>query len=69
MIFVVNGLDFHCDLLDLIESSIIHPLLESVFPDEFFNVDAGLLEVDLEQIDFLSKIEDGVLIDITLNPE
>lgn len=69
MILVVDSLDLHGDLLHLVESSIVHPLLQGVLPDEFFDLDAGFLKIDLQSIDFLPEVEDGVLVDLTLDPK
>jgi len=68
LIFVVNGLDFHCDLLHLVESSVVHSLLEGVLSDELFNVETGFLEVNFEEVDLLSEVEDGVLVDVVFDP-
>lgn len=68
-VFVVDSLDLHGDLLHLIESCVVHALLEGVLPDEFFDLDAGFLEIDLQSIDFLPEVEDGVLVDLTLDPK
>ena len=43
LIFIIYSLDLNGDLLDLVESGIIHSFLEGVFPDKFFNLDACLL--------------------------
>lgn len=68
-VLVVDSLDLHGDLLHLVESRVVHALLEGVLPDEFFDLDAGFLEIDLQSIDFLSEVEDGVLVDLTLYPK
>ena len=61
-IFVIKGLDFHADLLNLIEASIIHPLLKRVLPDQFLNVYARFLQINLEQIDLLPQIKNGIFV-------
>jgi hypothetical protein len=48
LVLVVNGLDFQGDLLHLIESSVVHSLFERVLSDEFLDLYAGLLQVDLQ---------------------
>lgn len=69
LVFVIDGLDLHSDLLNFIESGIIHSLLEGVFPDEFLNMEAGLLQVDFEKVDFFSEVEDRVFVNVTFDPE
>lgn len=69
MVLVVNPLNLHGDLLNLIESGIVHPLLKGVLPDELLNVQTGLLQIDLKQVDFLPEVQDSVLINITFDPE
>ena len=68
MIFIIDRLDFHGDLLNLVETRIVHTLLKSVLPDEFFNMHTGFLEIHLEKVDFFSEIEDGILVDVTFDP-
>lgn len=46
-IFVVDSLDLHGDLLHLVKSCVVHSLLESVLPDEFFYLDARFAQIDL----------------------
>ena len=67
MIFVIDGLDFHGDLLNFIESSIIHSFLEGIFPDEFFNVETCFLKIDFEEVNFFPEIKDGIFINITFD--
>lgn len=69
LVFVVNGLDFEVDLLDLVEPGVVHSFLLGVLPDQLLNVEAGLLEVDLQDVDFLSEVQDGVLVDVALDSE
>ena len=69
MILVVDPLDLQGDLLHLVQPCVVHPLLEGVLPDELFDLDAALLQVDLEDVDLLPEVEDGVLVDLTLNPK
>ena len=68
LILIINVLDLEGDLLNLVQPSIVHPLLESVLPDEFLDVDAGLLEVDLEDVNFLPEVKDGILVNVTFDP-
>ena len=67
LVFVVDSLDLHCDLLNLIESGIVHSFLEGVLPDEFFDVEAGFLEVDFEEVDFFPDIQDGILVNVVFD--
>ncbi len=69
MVLVVNPLNLHGDLLNLIKPSIVHPLLKGVLPDELLNVQTGLLQIDLKQVYFFSEVQDSVLINITFDPE
>lgn len=69
MVLVVNPLNLHGDLLNLIEPGIVHSLLKGVFPDELFNVQTCLLQIDLKQVYFFSEVQDSVLINITFDPE
>ena len=69
LILIVNIFDFKGDLLNLVESSIIHPLFESVFSDEFFNMKTSLLKIDLENVNFFPEVKDGVLVNITFDPK
>ena len=68
MVLIVDRLDFHGDLLNLIEASVVHTLLEGVLPDEFFDVQAGFLEIDLQMVYFFPEVQDGVLVNVTLYP-
>ena len=68
MIFVIDGLDLHGDLLNLIESSIVHSLLEGVFSDKFFNVEACFLKIDFKEVNLFPEVKDGIFIDITFDP-
>lgn len=68
LVLVVDGLDFHGDLLDLIESGIVHSLFESVLSDQFLDLHAGLLQVYFQKIDLLSQVQHSVLVDVALNP-
>lgn len=68
MVFVVDALDFQGNLLHLIEASVVHAFLEGVFPDEFFDVQAGFLQVDFEEVDLFPEVEDGVLVDLAFDP-
>lgn len=68
MIFIIDRLDFHGDLLDLVETRIVHTLLKSVLPDEFFDMETGLLEIHFKKVDFFPEIEDGILVNVAFDP-
>ena len=67
LVLVVDGLDFHGDLLHLIESGVIHSLFEGVLSDQFFYLHAGLLQVYLQKIDFLPQVQHSVLVNVALD--
>ena len=68
LVLVVHGLDLHGQLLHLVQPGVVHPLLQGILLNQFLDVEAGPLQVDLEGIDFPPQVEDGVLVDLYLDP-
>ena len=67
LVLVLDALDLEAQLLDICDSGVVHSLLGGVFPNEFFYVDGDLLQVDLQDIDFLSEVDNAILINLTFD--
>ena len=54
-------------MLNLVESSIVHSFLLGVLSDQILYVHAGLLKVDLQDVDLFPQIQYGILVYIAFD--